>query len=365
MDFASDNTVGASPRVLDAIVAANQGAVQAYGHDPYSDRARALLNDVFECDVTAFFVATGTASNALALGAVTPPWGAVFCHHQAHIANDECGAPEMFTSGAKLIGVDGAHGKIDPAALRSILPEFPTGVVRQVQPASLSLSQATECGTLYDCSEIAELAAIAHGNDMAVHMDGARFANALVALGCTPAEMSWKSGIDVLSFGATKNGTLACEAVIFFDKAKAATFAYQCKRAGHILSKGRMVGAQMAAYLANGHWLDLARLANQRATELSDDLAKIPGVQLAFEPRSNQLFAVLPRAIDAALKKAGARYYEWGSRGFELPQPLGPDEVLIRLVTSFATPADDVRDFVSAAREAAQLRDAKRPLHLL
>lgn len=353
MDFASDNAVGASPRVLEALLAANDGAEPAYGHDCYSDRARALLNEVFECEVAAYFVATGTASNALALGAITPPWGAVFCHHRAHIANDECGAPEMFTAGAKLIGVDGAHGKIDPAALRDILREFPAGPVRQVQPASLSLSQATECGTLYDCGEIAELAAIAHDRGLAVHMDGARFANALVAIGCTAAEMSWKAGIDVLSFGATKNGALACEAVIFFDAAKAAAFAYQRKRAGHVLSKGRMLGAQMAAYLAGGHWLDLARLANRRAAELSDGLTQVPGVRLAFEPRGNQLFAALPRPVDAALKKAGARYYEWGDRGFGRLLTLGTDDVLVRLVTSFATSADDVHAFVSAARGAA------------
>ena len=353
IDFASDNSVGASPRILDALVAANNGTVPAYGRDPFTARARSLLNDVFECEAEAFLVATGTAANALALGAVTPPWGAVFCHHQAHIANDECGAPEMFTAGAKLVGVDGANGKIDPLAFERALAGFSSGAVRQVQPATVSLSQATECGTLYDCGEIAALAAIARRRNMSVHMDGARFANALVALGCTPARMSWKAGVDVLSFGASKNGTLACEAVIFFDKAKAASFAYQCKRAGHILSKGRLLGAQMCAYLADGHWLDLARVANQRAGDLAQGIAATPGMRLPWTTGGNQLFPIISHRIDDALKRAGIRFHDWGNRGLVFAGPPKPDEKLVRLVTSFATSSNDVRAFLAVAREAA------------
>jgi threonine aldolase len=352
MDFASDNAAGASPLVLEALLAANHGAVPAYGSDPYSTRAKTMLNDVFEREVTAFFVTTGTAANALALGALCPPWGAIFGHHHAHIANDECGAPEMFTAGAKLVGIDGPTAKISPDAFRTTLKDFPVGIVRQVQPGALSLSQATECGTLYACDEIAALSDIAHGAGMPVHMDGARFANALVALGCTPAQMSWKAGVDVLSFGATKNGTFACEAVIFFDSEKAKNFAYQCKRGGHTLSKGRLLGAQMAAYLENDHWLDLARSANAHASDLAAGLKGIPGVRLAWDAPANQIFAILPRAADEALKRAGARYYDWGSRGHATSQALAPDEVFIRLVTSFATEAEAVRLFVSIVREA-------------
>jgi threonine aldolase len=352
MDFASDNAAGASPRVLDALIAANHGAVPAYGSDPYSARAKQMLNDVFECKVTCFFVTTGTAANALALGALCPPWGAIFCHHHAHIANDECGAPEMFTAGAKVVGVDGPTAKICPDAFRRVLKDFPTGIVRQVQPGALSFSQATECGTLYTCDEIATLADVAHGGDIGVHMDGARFTNALVALGCTPAEMSWKAGVDVLSFGATKNGTFACEAVIFFNPEKAKTFAYQCKRGGHTLSKGRLLGAQMVAYLENDHWLDLARTANAHAFNLAQGLKDIPGVRLAWDAPANQVFAIIPRAADEALKRAGARYYDWGSRGLATSQRLAPDEVFIRLVTSFATEPETVRSFVRTAREA-------------
>jgi threonine aldolase len=353
MNFASDNAVGASPLVLDALIAANRGAAPAYGHDPYSARAQALLSEIFEREVAAFFVTTGTASNALALGAICPPWGAVFCHHHAHIANDECGAPEMFTAGAKLLGVDGPAAKIDPASLERALRGFPRGVVRQVQPAALSVSQATECGTLYSCDELKALSDVAHAGGLAVHMDGARFANALVAMTCSPAEMSWKAGVDVLSFGATKNGTFACEAVIFFDPAKVAQFAYQSKRAGHTLSKGRLLGAQMTAYLENDHWLDLARLANDRAADLARGLATVPGVRLAWGSPANEIFAVLPATIDGALKKAGALYYDWGSRGVETSQPIRPDEVFVRLVTSFATESDAVNRFIETARKAA------------
>jgi threonine aldolase len=352
MDFASDNAAGASPRVLDALLAANHGKVPAYGADPFSARARQLLNEVFEREVACFFVTTGTASNALALGALCPPWGAIFGHRLAHIANDECGAPEMFTAGAKLVGIDGPAAKIAPDAFRRTLADFPSGVVRQVQPGALSLSQATECGTLYSCDEIAALSDVAHGAGVSVHMDGARFANALVALNCTPAEMSWKAGIDVLSFGATKNGAFACEAIIFFDPGKAPHFAYQCKRAGHTLSKGRLLGAQMAAYLEGDHWLDLARTANGHAADLASQLKDIPGVRLAWGAPANQLFAVIPRSADAALQRLGARYYDWGSRGLAPAQMPGEDEVFIRLVTSFATSAESIRSFAAALRDA-------------
>jgi threonine aldolase len=352
MDFASDNAFGASPLVLDALLAANHGAAPAYGADPYSARAKAMLGEVFEREVTCFFVTTGTAANALALGALCPPWGAVFCHHHAHIANDECGAPEMFTAGAKLVGLDGPTAKISPDAFRKTLTDFPSGIVRQVQPGALSLSQATECGTIYTCDEIATLSEIAHAAGIGVHMDGARFANALVALGCTPAEMSWKAGIDVLSFGATKNGTFACEAIIFFDFEKAKNFAYQCKRGGHTLSKGRLLGAQMVAYLENDHWIGQARTANAHTQILAQGLKDLPGVRLAWDAPASQLFAIIPRAADEALKRAGARYYDWGSRGLDATQSPGPDEVFIRLVTSFATEAEAVRSFVATVREA-------------
>jgi threonine aldolase len=350
MDFASDNTAGASPKVLDAIIAANQGATAAYGADPYSAKAERLIGEVFEKDTKSFLVATGTAANSLALGAVTPPWGAVFCHEGAHIIEDECGAPEMFTAGAKLVGIPGHAGKIAPDDLRATLAAFPRGAVKQVQPAAVSLSQATECGTIYTCEEIECLATIAHEAGLAVHMDGARFANALVTLGCTAAEMTWKSGIDILSFGATKNGALACEAVVFFDPAKAANFPFQRKRSGHTVSKGRLLGAQMVAYLENGHWLGLAKIANANALHLIEGLAKVTGVRLPWPRQVNEIFAILPRSVDAALKAGGAVYYDWSTHGRDADLVrTNEDEVFIRLVTSFATQATEIDQFIATA----------------
>jgi threonine aldolase len=353
MDFASDNAAGASRPILEALLAINDEFCPAYGADRHSAAAERALSALFERDVASFLVATGTGANALALGAVTPPWGAVFCHEHAHIIDDECGAPEMFSGGAKLVGIAGAIGKITPAALRDTLARFPRGLVKQVQPATLSLSQATECGTIYSCAEIAELASIAHAAGLSVHMDGARFANSVVALGCTPAEMTWKAGIDALSFGATKNGALACEAAIFFDRQRAADFAYQRKRGGHTLSKGRFLGVQMCAYLKDGHWLDLARHANASAARLEAGLRRVPGVRIPWPRQVNELFVILPKRADAALKAAGARYYDWGARSLSPDKAPRRDEVFVRLIASFATKEADIDRFVAIVAESA------------
>jgi threonine aldolase len=353
MDFASDNAAGASRPILEALLATNAEFCPAYGADRHTAEAERALGAVFERDIASFLVATGTGANALALGAITPPWGAVFCHEHAHIIDDECGAPEMFSGGAKLVGIPGAIGKITPTALRDTLARFPRGLVKQVQPAALSLSQATECGTIYTCAEIAELASIAHKAGVSVHMDGARFANSLVALGCTPAEMTWKSGVDVLSFGATKNGALACEAVIFFDRARAADLVYQRKRGGHTLSKGRFLGVQMCAYLRDGHWLDLARHANASAARLEAGLSRIAGVRLPWPLQVNELFVILPKRADAAVKAAGARYYDWGARSLSPEEAPTKDEVFVRLIPSFATKQADIDRFVAIVAESA------------
>jgi threonine aldolase len=354
MDFVSDTIVGASPKIFDALAVAMQGTAPSYGVDSWTARAVAMIDDVFERRTASYLVATGTASNALALAAFTPPWGAIFCHEGAHIMEDECGAPEMFTAGAKLVGIEGPTGKITPAALRETLAAFPRDLIKRVQPAVLSLSQATECGTLYTCDEIRALSTIAHEAGVAVHMDGARFANALVALDCSAAEMSWQAGIDVLSFGATKNGTLACEAVIFFDPEKAAAFPYQRKRSGQTFSKGRFLGAQMVAYLTDGLWLELARSANAHAAAFAAGLAKIDGVRLAWPTAANEVFVYLPDRVDRALKAAGANYYAWhltaSDRAAAKPDP---DAVLVRLVTSFATDPGDIQRFLAIAAKAA------------
>ncbi len=353
MNFASDNATGASAQVMAAIAAANDGAAMPYGADSHTAAAEAALSDVFERDCAVFFVPTGTAANALALAALCPPWGAVFCHHDAHVMDDECGAPEFFTAGAKLVGLPGGRGKISAGTLAETLRAFPHGLVKQVQPGALTLTQATESGTLYSLAELAELCAIARAAGVPVHLDGARFANALVSLNASPAEMSWKAGVDVLSFGATKNGALFCEAVVFFDTDRAADFAYRRKRAGHTLSKGRFLGAQMIAYLRDGHWLELAGHANAMATRLADGLGAA-GARVPLGCQANEVFAILPRAAAMALKSAGAACYDWGARGLEGLDHLGPDEVQLRLVTSFATTAaevDQCASIVAASRD--------------
>lgn len=341
MNFASDNTVGVAPEILAALVAANAGAVPSYGADQWTQRLDDVFSTVFETPVKVVPVATGTAANALALAHLTPPWGAVLCHEQAHAAVDECGAPEFFTAGAKLVGLPGAAGKIVPQILSDALDGF-SGSFHEVQPAALSLSQATEAGTLYAPAEIAALAALAHGRGLGVHMDGARFANAVAALGVAPADLTWRAGVDVLSFGATKSGAMMAEAVVFFEPARAEDFAFRQKRAGHVISKARFVSAQLLAYVEAGLWLRLAGQANAMARRLADGLWT-RGIALAFPAEANELFVHLPPPLAAALQAKGAAFYGW-------PQ-LGPD--VVRLVTSWATTDEEVDRFLAMVAEGA------------
>ena len=350
MNFASDNAAGAAPEILAAIAAASKGPAAAYGADPWSQRAVAQLADMFETDLAAYLVPTGTGANALALAALTRPWEAAFCHAEAHVHDDECGAPEFFTGGAKLVGIPGYDGKITPEALARTLQGFPRGVVKACQPAALSLSQVTEAGTLYSLDELAALSRAAHAAGLAVHMDGARFANALVALGCSPAQMSWRAGIDALSFGATKNGALACEAVLFFDKARAEAFPYLRKRGGHTLSKGRLLGAQMTAYLEDGLWLRLAARANAAARRLAERLAAIPGLRPAFETQANEVFVIAPLARIAGWRAGGVAFYEFPTEGVRPERGLQAGEAVARLVTSFETAEAEVDSFLALAR---------------
>jgi threonine aldolase len=350
MNFASDNAAPASAKILNALIEANQGAASAYGADSWSKSAEDKLREIFQHDCRVFLLSTGTAANALALASLCPPWGAVLCHDQAHIVTDECGAPEFFTHGAKLVGIAGDNGKITPDGIKAALKTLPRGVMHNVQPAVVSLSQATESGTVYTCDEIAALSAVAHAHNLSIHMDGARFANAMLHLDCTPAQMTWQAGVDVVSFGASKNGTFACEAVIFFNPAQAEHFAYLRKRAGHTLSKGRLLGAQMQAYLEAGHWLDLAAHANAMASRLAKGLQAIKGVRLAWPVEANELFVILPRTHVRALQTAGAVFYEWRSHALPHRQRPHEDEAFIRLICSFATTPDEVARFVAVAQ---------------
>jgi threonine aldolase len=351
MNFASDNASSVAPAILEAIVATSAGTAPAYGADALTKRAEAALCEVFEREVAAFLVPTGTAANALALGAVTSAWSAVFCHEEAHIHDDECGAPELFTGGAKLVGIPGEGGKITPEALRETLQRFPRGLVKSVQPGALSLSQATEAGTIYAPDEVAALSAIARTAGLAVHMDGARFANALVELGSTPAELSWRAGVDVLSLGATKNGAMGCDAVIFFKPELAKDFLFQRKRGGHTLSKSRFLGAQMEAYLAGGLWLELARRSNAAAARLGAGLCAIPGIRLAWPRQANELFPIAPRSLLEVLAAEGVSFYEWSSRAVAPGLAARQDEVFLRLVCSFDTGEAEIDRFLALVRK--------------
>lgn len=339
LGFSSDNIAGASPQVLDALLRANEGQAQPYGADDASQRVARQLAEIFEHEVEVLLVPTGTAANSLALSVLTPPWGSVLCHAQSHIANDECGAPQFYTSGARLTLLDGDAAKIDPAQL-AVEVRRKVGDVHSMQPACVSITQATETGSVYTLAEIAAISEICRGAGLPLHMDGARFANALVSLGCTPAEMTWKAGVKALSFGATKNGVLGAEAIVLFEPGLATELAYRRKRGGHLFSKMRLLSAQMEAYLDDGLWLRNARQANAMAARLAAGMADLPGVQTQGPAEANILFCRLPAAAIEGLRAQGFRFYHdrWGPG-------------VVRLVTSFATREQDVDHFLAALRE--------------
>lgn len=343
MNFMSDNGSPVAPEIMVALSAANSGAAAGYGADDYSRQAIEKLSETFEREVSVFLVTTGTAANSLNLAALTQPHGAVLVHEMAHVHVAECGAPEFFTNGAKIVPVPGADGKLHAADIEDRLAGFVSGNVHHCQAQAISISQASESGTVYSVDEIEVLSAFARERDLKMHMDGARFANALVALGCTPAEMTWKAGIDALSFGATKNGAMGVEAVILFDADLAGTMPYMRKRAGQLMSKGRYLGAQMDAYLTDERWLHMANHANDMAARLAAGVEKIPGARLRFESETNQVFAVLPEKAHKALMAGGASYYPWGRE---------KDGVAVRLITSFCTTEDEVSDFLRIAESA-------------
>ena len=342
MDFRSDNVTGAAPEILTALAAANAGTRSSYGEDAETARVEGKLKDLFETDLAAFFVATGTAANSLGMSLLAPPWGAIYCHEGAHIAVDECGAPEFYTGGAKLVDLPGAHGKLTAAQLALLLPGG-KGVVHHPQPAAISLTQATEAGTCYRAGEIAAIAETGRRHGLKLHMDGARFGNAVAFLGASPAELTWRAGVEVLTFGASKNGALAAEAVIIFDKRLAEELAFRRKRAGHLFSKMRFLTAQIDAMLTRDLWLKHARHANAMAKRLSEGLAAIPGVRLVHPVEANEIFADLPEAAIRGLEADGFRFYRW----------LGEDKQRLRLVTAFDTKETDVDAFVAAAARHA------------
>lgn len=347
MNFGSDNVYGVDPRIMRAMVDANTRLTDvSYCHDEGAQAVENRLSEVFEKDVKAFLVMNGTGANSLALSAICPPFGGVICHEGSHINTDECNCPELFTGGAKLVTIAGDGNKITPEGVEAKLSLFVHGE-HGAKLSAMSLSNVTELGTIYTPEEIRALTKIAKTNNMKCHMDGARFANALVALGCTPAEMTWKAGIDVLSFGGTKNGGMMLEAVVFFNEQLAADFLYRRKRAGQLLSKGRYLSAQMLAYLQDEVWLPNARRANRLALQLSEGLTKSNRVRISNPTQANEVFAVMPRSTFDAVTAQGAHFYEWPVEG------LAKDEVHCRFVLSFATPEEHVAQFLKLMRDQA------------
>jgi threonine aldolase len=348
MEFASDNAAGVAPAIMDALVRANNGFASGYGDDAITRRLERRFCDLFEREVAVFLVGTGTSANALALAHLSPPWGAVLAHPEAHIMVHECGAPEFFGGGLRVAGVEGDGGKLQPEPVAAALDRHFGLRPHQIVPAALSLTQASEYGTVYRTDEIAALAALAHGRGMAVHMDGARFANAVVRLGVTPAEASWRAGVDVLSFGATKGGAMAAEAIVIFDPALAGAMAERRKRGGHLFSKHRFVAAQFEAFLADDLWLKLAAHANGMADRLAAALAGA-GLKPLWPVGANLVFALVPQALHERLQAAGAHYYVLQTDRTD-PANVPSGFVLVRLVTSFATDEASVDNFVALVK---------------
>lgn len=332
MNFASDTTAPAHPTVIAAISAVNSGDASSYGADTTTQALRALLATTFETEDFDYWVcASGTASNALALSVMCSSIGAIACHEEAHIERDERGAPEFFTGGAKLRLLSGAAARIDESALRGALAANDPGFVHETPLETLSLTNLTECGTAYSVATIEHYAALAHAEGLNVHLDGARLANALVSSEAHPADMTWKAGVDVVTLGLTKTGAIGCEIILLFGKMRAQFDALKAraKRSGHMPPKMRFLAAQAEAMLADGLWLELAGQANRTATELSNLLCAQPGVSLAYPTEGNEVFAVLPPALEAKIQSAGVKCYPWPGGSY-------------RFVCSWATPQSDL-----------------------
>ncbi len=346
MNFASDNVVGVHPDVMAAIAAANVGAQGSYGADEYTARGLDALAELFETDIAAFPVLTGTAANSLCLAAMTPSFGGVLCHADAHVMVDECGAPELFTGGAKLIGLDQPAGKLTPDGISDRLAQFVRGE-HDPLPSTVTITHATELGTVYTPDEVGAIAEVAHGRGMRLHVDGARFANALVSQGCAPADLTWRAGVDALSFGGTKNGAMALEVVVLFDRALAEGFAHRRMKTAQLLSKGRFLGAQLEAYLADGLWLDTARHANAMARRLAEGLDAAGRVRLPLPTQANEVFPIMPAGLFAHLEASGAHLYEWPGVG-PGTDVIAEGEVFARLVCAWTTTSEQVDELVAA-----------------
>ncbi|MES2433016.1 MAG: beta-eliminating lyase-related protein [Pseudomonadota bacterium] len=335
--FASDNMSEVHPQIMDALLRCNSGPAAAYGADDWTARLNAVYSELFERETFVFPTPTGTAANGLAIAACAPPHGAVFCHALSHIVTAECGAPEFYSGGARLVLLPSEASKVETGALTAELGNYGPDHIHQLKPAVVSITQATERGRVYTLSEIAALGEIARSHAMRLHMDGARFTNALVHLGATPAEMTWKSGVDILSFGTTKNGTMMSEAVIVFDKATAADIRYRHKRAGLLQSKMRYFSAQLIAYLEGDLWRKSALQANLNAQRLAKALSAAEGVSLADPVEANEVFVHLPPPVKAALAAHDIHFRKWADT----------KDTLFRIVASYA---DDPKQIAQVER---------------
>ena len=344
IELRSDNAAGIAPEILAAVETANTGSALAYGGDEVTTQLQDVVRTVFEHPTARVFpVTSGTAANSLALSATTPPWGAVLCHPSAHIIGAEGGATSLLSGGAVMHGVDGEHALIEPERLRAALEAVRWGDPHESQPSVLSLTMPSDLGTLYQLEDVRGLTAIARERGLRVHVDGARLANALAALGCSPADVTWRSGVDVLSLGATKNGAMSAEAIVAFDDRIAEELVYRTKRSGHVTSKLRFQSAQVAAYLTDGLWLRLARHANERMRELVAEIETLApyGARLQERADVNMAWLEVPApALDAAAD-AGVLFYR-----------MAPD--VARLVTSWQTTADEVAEAAAIFREAVK-----------
>jgi len=314
LNFASDNYAGICPEAWEAMAQANSGYASSYGEDDWTARASDRLRDLFETDCEVFFVFNGTAANSLALSSLCQSYHSIICHEMAHIETDECGAAEFFSNGTKVLLVRGAHGKVDPAEVVHTVKR--RSDIHYPKPKVLSLTQATELGTVYSVEELQELAEVARKHKLRIHMDGARFANAVSSLGVAPKEITWQAGVDVLCFGGTKNGFAIGEAVVFFNKALAFEFEYRCKQAGQLASKMRFLTAPWVGILENDAWLTRAGNANRCARLLEQRLRQIEGIDVMFPAQANSVFVDLPAQLAEALRHKGWHFYTFiGSGG--------------------------------------------------
>jgi threonine aldolase len=344
MNFASDNWAGAHPDVSTALANANGGFVPAYGSSELDRKVLAKFDQLFGRKVDVFFVGTGTAANSLALSAASRPGGVTFCQREAHVIADECGAPEFFTGGGRLLPVDGPMGKIDPENLRRALGHFEPGFVHAGQAMAVTITQATEAGVVYTPAEVAAISAVCREHGLPLHMDGARFANALASLGVSPAAITVDCGVDMLSFGATKNGCWCAEALVVFTPALARELPFLRKRGAQLFSKSRFIAAQFDAYFEEDLWLRLAAHANAMAASLSGHARRSGKLRLAWEPQANEVFMAMSQAVADELREKGVLFYPWAEPAF-FAGSLRPGEILTRFVTSFATGAHEIDAF--------------------